>query len=72
MDRVQTNYEKQIDKLIPMAMRSADKRLRRSGKSPNERREGVDGSKFNWYRWNEYYHQAMNDLAHEAGLRGWK
>lgn len=62
-------YEKQINKLIPAAVKDANESVRGIGKQ-SEMRTSVDGR---WLRvhcfFTEYFHKAMNRMAREAGLR---
>ena len=61
-DSEKTEYEAKIDALIPKAMRIARRKVR---EKKHEHRPGFD-----WVTW--YFHNEMNRMAFEAGLRGWK
>jgi len=61
-----------INKLIPSAAKEADKKLRAhklTGGADAEERAGAKGSTYRHVFWNQFYHQAMNRLAKERGLR---
>jgi hypothetical protein len=60
-----TEYEKDIKALIPLACKEAQER---SWGMKNVLRPGKDGD-FKWDFWTEYYHEAMNRLAAEHGVR---
>jgi len=61
-------YERSINLLIPMAMREAFLRKDALGKK-FERRQGADHRKYNHCFITQFFHEAMNRLAIEAGLR---
>ncbi len=63
-----SDYEKSINALIPAAESEADLLVAAFGKK-SEIRIGVDGAKFAWSFWTEFYHKAMTRMASEAGLR---
>lgn len=62
-----SDYEKGINALIPAAVAQAD-RMVAAGKK-TETRRGVNGEKFTWCFWSEFYHLTMNQMARDAGLR---
>ena len=62
-----TEYETQINKLIPEAERCANRKIGRNPRYVN--REGKDGRDFRWCMWTQHYHEAMKRLAVDAGLR---
>ena len=64
-----TEYEEQINALIPEASRLATEKLRKSKKDRFILRPGADGKPFKWCRWSEFFHESMCKLARDAGLR---
>lgn len=60
-------YCRSIDKLIPLAMAEADKKA--PGKIRNLADQDIDAKKERSMAWSALYHQEMNQLAREAGLR---
>ena len=70
--RIETKYEQEINKLIPLAERIAEERMKERGTSEVRHRVGANGSRFIYSYKTFYFHQAMNELAYEKGLRGWK
>ena len=75
-----TEYEKQINALIPKASKIADQRVRKL--PPNKRSEErksaqaqreINGRHYYYHCfWSQFFHKAMNELAFAAGLRSWK
>lgn len=65
-------YIQQIDDLIPAAAEEAQQRLRErlaTGKGRNLATSGRDGKIFYWSFYTQYFHEAMNRMARERGLR---
>ena len=62
-----SDYEKSINALIQAAAAQADRMIAAGRKT--ETRRGVNGEKFTWCFWSEFYHLAMNQMARDAGLR---
>jgi hypothetical protein len=63
-----TRYQKDINALISFAEREAIAKVKRLGKK-NELRPGKDGNDFRWDFQSEYFHDAINRMAREQGLR---
>ena len=67
------NYEAQINALIPLAESMADARIKGMRKTHEKRsgkyREGNNGTEYIHCFWSQYFHEAMNKLAQERGLR---
>ena len=69
------DYERKIDVLIPKAMAAARKRWKASGLPSFEARVGAcksqhGNSEYQWCRVSSYFHEEMNRMAKERGLRG--
>jgi hypothetical protein len=62
------DYQKSINALIPLAEKEANKRVSELGRKTEER-IGVGNQIFNWDFFTEYFHEAMNRMAKEAGIR---
>lgn len=63
-----TNHISKINALIPLTETEAKRKVKEFGKV-NELRDGALKSKYNHDFKTEFFHQAMNRLAVEAGLR---
>ena len=68
MAKKKLSHEREVDSLIPKAIKAADRKLK---KLPNkhEKRTGSDGTPYKHCFWTEFYHEAMNRLTRKAGLR---
>jgi len=63
-----SEYEKQINSLIPKAVKEANQKIAETGKR-YEIRPGVGGEAYNHCFWTEYFHAAMKRMAIEQGYR---
>jgi len=63
-------YERQIDALIPKAMKEAHQKRAALGQTYERRAShGSAQGKYNHCFLTQFFHEAMNRLAREAGLR---
>lgn len=62
-------YEGKINSLIPKAVKEANRKIK-DLEEPTVIRRGKDDSQYVHHFWSEFFHQAMNRLAFEAGFRG--
>ena len=65
---IMSKYQDDINALISFAEKEATNKVTALGKK-NETRIGKGGQKFKWDFWSEYFHDAMNRMAVEQGLR---
>lgn len=65
---MRTDIELQINSLIPRAEKMARKKVDRTGKG-YESRIGVDGREYRHCFWSQYFHEAMNKLTKQHGVR---
>jgi len=63
-------YSESIDALIPEAEKIANERVREIGKKWDPRK-GPDGKIFRYDYFTRFFHEEMNRLASEKGLRTW-
>lgn len=64
-------YEEKINSLIPAADEIAKLAMEQLGRVA-EKRAGAGGTtRLHCFK-TEFFHRAMNKLAYDAGLRGWK
>lgn len=63
-----TEYEKNINSLIPAAELEASEMVASLGIS-SESRNGANGQPYNHCFWTEFFHKAMNRMTLERGLR---
>lgn len=67
------NYRHKINKLIPKALRAAKARVAELEHEfelrPGSDKGGNDGADYKHYFESEFFHQEMNQMAREAGLR---
>ena len=63
-----TDYERNIEDLIPQAEKEARLKVTNLGIG-SELRPGVDGRTYNHCFFTEFYHKSMTRLAIEKGLR---
>lgn len=68
MKKVELTYEQQINALIPEASKLADVRTK-ALPYKTEWRTGLGSILYNWDYWTQFFHEEMNKLAREAGLR---
>ena len=66
--QIRKAHEDAINSLIPIAEIEADRKIKRL-KSPFRSMKGKDESVFNYSYWTQYFHQAMNRMTKEEGLR---
>lgn len=66
--KVDPAHVAKIDKLIPTAKMMATKKMSEVGKV-SEVRKGKLSVSYNHCFWSQYFHEAMNMLTREAGLR---
>jgi hypothetical protein len=62
------NHIDSINALIPKADAEARRKVLRTGRV-NEKRVGVDGISCSWDFFTEYFHEAMNRMTAQEGLR---
>ena len=65
-----SDYNAAINALIPEAEKIARQRVREIGKAWNPRK-GRDGNLYRMDYWTREFHNAMNELASDRGLRSW-
>jgi len=65
------NYSEKIDDLIPEANKIALAQEKKHGKT-YKTAMGVDGRPMKWHYYTQYFHEAMNKMAFERGIRPWK
>ena len=63
-----TDHEKKISKFIPKAEVEATNKVSSTG-LVTEQRMGANKEKYTFCYWTLFFHQAMNRLTKEAGLR---
>jgi len=61
-------YRDKIDALVPFAEAEALKRVKEFGKKTEER-IGKDGKPFKWDYFTQFFHEEMNRMCREKGLR---
>ena len=61
-------YRDKIDALVPFAEAEALKRVKEFGKKTEER-IGIDGKPFKWDYFTQFFHEEMNRMCREKGLR---
>ena len=61
-------YRDKVDALVPFAERAALKRVKEFGKKTEER-IGKDGKLFKWCFFTQFFHEEMNKLCKEKGIR---
>ena len=61
-------YRDKIDALVPFAEAEAQKRVKEYGKEVEER-IGKDGKPFNWDFFTQFFHEEINRMCREKGLR---
>jgi len=66
-----SEYEQNINSLIPFAEKEAHRKVTELGKK-REPRTGKDGKLFYWDFWSEFFHAAMNSMSRKEGYRGLK
>lgn len=63
------NHKKQINALIPIASKRAKKRVRELRGITEVLVIGIGGNIYPWDFFTEYFHEEMNKMAKEKGLR---
>ena len=61
-------YKDKVDALVDFAEKAAQERVKKLGKETEER-IGKDGKPFNWDFFTEFFHEEMDRMCKEMGLR---